>query len=67
MFGKSQPTKRVPLKKKEYECCQCHKLICHVYVKPEEEDNFDDAYPMCWPCFNKLCDEIRELKKKGEN
>ena len=55
-FSKEKPMK---LLKKEYECCQCHKVICNVYVLPEDEDKFDDSYPVCWPCFLKLCDEAR--------
>lgn len=67
MFGKNQPaTKKVPLIKKDYECCQCHKKMANIYIEPKEEENFLESYPMCWPCFLKLCNDMRELKKKQE-
>ena len=64
MFGKKQPTTKIL--KKEYECRQCHKKICDVYVRPEDEDKFDDSYPCCWPCFLKLCEEASENKKTNK-
>ena len=61
LFAKEKPMK---LFKKEYECVQCHKVACEVFVKPEDEDKFDDLYQMCWPCFLKLCDEARANREK---
>lgn len=55
MFGKKAPTTKIL--KKEYECRQCHKVMCDIYVRPEDEDKFDDSMPCCWPCFLKLCEE----------
>ena len=62
MFGKKQPTTKIL--KKEYECRQCHKKICDVYVRPEDEDKFDDSYPCCWPCFLELCNKASAANKK---
>lgn len=61
MFGKKSG--EVKMIKKEYECRQCHKVMCTVYIKPEDEDAFDDSYPCCWPCFLKLCNEASANKK----
>lgn len=66
MFGKkTEEKKSVKMVKKEYECCQCHKIMGNVYVKAEDSDAFDNSYPMCWPCFLELCDKAAVNKKKG--
>lgn len=67
MAGFFSKDKTIKLLRKDYECCQCHKKICDVYVKPEQEDQFDDSYPCCWPCFLKLCDEARINREKETN
>lgn len=62
MFNKTQ--KKIQMIKKEYECRQCHKVMCHVYIMPEDEDAFDDSYPCCWPCFLELCNKASKGCKK---
>ena len=67
MFGKKNEEKKaVKLIKKEYECCQCHKIMGNAYVKPEDSDAFDNSYPMCWPCFLELCDKAAGRKTEKE-
>lgn len=67
MFGKKNGEKKmVKMIQKDYECRQCHKVMCKIYVKPEDEEAFDDSYPVCWSCFLKLCEEASaNSKKKG--
>ena len=67
MAGFFSKDKTIKLLRKDYECCQCHKKICDVYVKPEQEDQLDESYPCCWPCFLKLCDEARINREKETN
>lgn len=64
MFGKKPNT--IKLVKKEYECCQCHKKISDIYIKPENEEAFDESYPMCWPCFLELCDKASGKKSNAK-